>query len=118
MQAGSSIEARALAQSAHQAICQWPSPSRLTLNNGIECLAKTDLREQVRSLSLPAQVISGLKDRVAKPESSGRLAEMLGADLRELDAGHAPFMTEPEVVLSALVDLMSGLDNEVFDEPR
>jgi len=112
MQAGSSRGARELAKAAHKAICLWPNPSEITLNRGIECLAQTDLRLQLERLSMPVQVISGLRDRVSKPESSARLARMLGADLVELDTGHAPFMTQPKAVLSALIDLIESLESE------
>lgn len=118
MQAGSSRGARDLAKLAHTAICRWPDPSEITLNRGIDCLAETDLRAQIERLSMPAQVISGLKDRVSKPESSARLARMLGADLIELDTGHAPFMTQAKAVLSALSDLIEPLDSGVVSEPR
>jgi len=106
MQAGSSRGARDLAQSAHKAICQWPDPSEATLSRGIDCLAETDLRGQIERLSMPIQVISGLKDRVAKPEGGARLARTLDAELIELETGHAPFMTQPEAMLSALLDLI------------
>lgn len=118
MQAGSSRGARDLAKSAHNAICQWPDPSKITLNRGIECLAQADLRAQIEHLSMPAQVVSGLKDRVSKPESSARLAQILGADLVELDTGHAPFMTQPKAVLLALLDLIESSENEVIRESR
>lgn len=118
MQAGSSKGAGDLAKSAHTAICQWPDPSETTLSRGIECLAQTDLRAQIEALSMPIQVISGLKDRVAKPQSSARLARILEADLRELDTGHAPFMSDAKAVLSALLDLVASLDDAIRNEPR
>lgn len=106
MQAGSNIGARALAKAAHRAVCELPNPSAVTLSAGIRCLASVDLRDQIASLSMPVQVISGLKDRVAKPESNVRLAALLGAELVSLDTGHAPFMTAPDDVVSALVRLI------------
>ncbi len=118
MQAGSSRGARSLAQSAHKAICSWPDPSKVTLNQGIECLARTDLRAKIEQLTMPIQVISGLKDRVSKPESSARLASILSADLIELDTGHAPFMTQPYEVVRALLDLIERAENEVIREFR
>ena len=110
MQAGSKRDARELAKTAHQAICQLPNPSAETLNVGIECLSESDLRADVEALSIPAQVVSGLRDRVAKPVGSARLASMLRATLIELDAGHAPFMTKTNEVMLALAGLASGVN--------
>ena len=108
MQAGGSAGARTLARAAHKAICQRPSPSAATLKAGIECLADVDLRHQLLHLprSMPIHVVSGLRDRVAKPSSSMRLAEMLNGELEELDTGHAPFMTQAKAVAANLLSLI------------
>jgi len=62
---------------------------------------------------MPVHIVSGLRDRVAKPvakpASSARLADILGAELEELDTGHAPFMTDPEAVASNLLNLFAKI---------
>jgi len=112
MQAGGSAGARSLARAAHKAVCQHSNPSANTLKAGIGCLASIDLRDQLPLLSMPIHIVSGLRDRVAKPASSARLADILGAELEELDTGHAPFMTEPEAVASNLLNLFVKIQNE------
>ena len=91
LQAGASKGSRALARDAQKAISEYPNPSKITLRQGIECLAEVDLRDQITQLRLPIQVISGSLDRVTKPESSHALAKMISSELIEMHAGHAPF---------------------------
>lgn len=93
LQAGSNKGSRELARTAHAEICKLAQPSPKTLQDGIDCLAVSDLRADLLDLQLPVQVVSGLRDRVAKPESSRKLAQLLKADLHEFDSGHSPFMT-------------------------
>ena len=112
MQAGSSAGARTLARAAHDSICQRPNPSLETLSAGIRCLAKTDLRSDLTKLKMPIHVIGGLRDRVAKPASSARLAAMLNADLAEINSGHAPFMTDPDAVIENLLQLIERVSDE------
>lgn len=102
LQAGAHIGARALARTAHKAVCELPAPSARALQAGIDCLAKADLRPHLHKIDLPVQVVSGLRDRVAKPESSVKLAQLLGAQLLEFDAGHSPFMTHANGYANAL----------------
>jgi pimeloyl-[acyl-carrier protein] methyl ester esterase len=112
MQAGSNKGSRALARAAHDSICQRPSPSLETLNAGIRCLAQTDLRGDLIKLKMPIHVIGGIRDRVAKPAGSARLASMLKADLVEINAGHAPFMTDPDAVITNLLQLIDRVSDE------
>jgi pimeloyl-[acyl-carrier protein] methyl ester esterase len=112
MQAGNSTGARALARAAHESICQRPNPSLETLSAGIRCLAETDLRSDLFKLKMPIHVISGLRDRVAKPVSSARLASILKADLAEINSGHAPFMTDADAVIANLVQLIKRVSDE------
>ncbi len=106
LQSGANRGARQLAREAHQAICDLPDPSAETLQAGIDCLAEQDLREALSNNKalrcLPSQVVLGLRDRVSNPAASRALAELIEADLIELDTGHAPFLTEPESVLAQL----------------
>ena len=99
LQAGAAKGARALARDAQSAIEQYRRPSELTLRRGIECLASVDLRGRIESLSLPTQVVSGTLDRVTMPESCRLLSQMMGAQLVEIKAGHAPFLTNIEFML-------------------
>lgn len=113
LQAGAAKGARELARSAHKAICELPSPSAKTLQDGIDCLAGADLRNDLCRLTLPVQVVSGMRDRVAKPESSAMLSEMLGAELVEFDTGHSPFMANPDEYIDSLLTFLHKVDVSV-----
>lgn len=110
LQAGSSKGARELARTAHASICELPVPNAKTLLDGIECLAKHDLRSQLGKVSVPTQVVSGRLDRVIKPQSSRFLAAELRTELVELHCGHAPFITHQAETLSALLRLLERVE--------
>ncbi len=112
LQAGGNTGARELARAAHLAICRLPSPSAETLHTGICCLAEVDLRSQLDLLSMPIQVVSGLLDRVVKPVAATQLAKILDAELIELNAGHASFLSKPHDVASNLLRLVEHVSNE------
>jgi pimeloyl-[acyl-carrier protein] methyl ester esterase len=109
LQAGSNKGSRELARSAHKAICGLPSPSAKTLQDGIDCLASADLRGELSKISLPSQVISGVRDRVANPESSSKLADLLNAELVEFNAGHSPFMTNASDYIQCLLAFIQSV---------
>lgn len=110
LQAGSSVGARELARSAHQAICSLPSPTAKTLQDGIDCLADADLRNSLPQLALPVQVVSGKRDRVAKPAGSVALSQMLSAELVEFDSGHSPFMSSPHEYVQCLLAFLQKVE--------
>lgn len=110
LQAGSNKGARDLAQTAHASICQLPAPDVKTLGDGIECLAKHDLRKQLANVSVPTQVVSGRLDRVTNPQSSRFLASELRTEHVELHCGHAPFITHQAATLNALLRLLERVE--------
>ncbi len=114
LQSGANKGARALAKYAHGQICEFPDPSPSTLQAGINCLAKSDLRQALQqnwSANMPVQIVNGLLDRVANPEGVSALAQTLSADLLTLKTGHAPFLTNPEEVLSGLESLIAKVEH-------
>ncbi len=111
MQAGVSRDARRIAKSAHQHLGTHPVPNHATLMAGIECLAQSDLRPFLPVLAaeaLPVQVLVGQLDRVANPQGGEYLANALSAPLVSLKTGHAPFLTDPDAVKSALLQLLEA----------
>lgn len=84
-------------------------PDPLALQGGLEILRHADLRDGLASIAVPALVISGEHDRIT-PSAAGReLAVRLPtARLVEVPkAGHAPFLSHPDVVLEAVTDFLS-----------
>lgn len=112
LQAGTNQGARNLVRKAHQSICRWPNPSKQTLEAGLHCLAVSDIRSEVQALQMPVHLIYGRRDRVANPASCSHLANVLTAELVELDAGHAPFLSHPQQVASSLLALTQKIRNE------
>ncbi len=109
MQSGKNFGARELAQRAHEAICEYDAPSVLTLQSGIDCLRDADLRGAIPQISVPCQVIAGSLDRVANPEGSAEMARLLNAQFEVLDAGHAPFLTQPDKTLALMKGLIASV---------
>lgn len=112
LQSGASFGARSVANQAHAAICEYDSPSPKTLQAGIDCLARSDLRGSLSDLAVPAQVVVGERDRVANPVGGEALARLLNAELVSLNTGHSPFLTRPLLVIEALAGLFARLDRD------
>lgn len=104
---------RQLIAEAMQMMAKYPNPSPHTLQAGINCLFKTDLREVARQIGaaapVPMQVISGSLDRVANPDGVAYLAHCLSAELVEIHTGHAVFLAEPEALLDHLENLVEQI---------
>jgi len=113
IQTGANEGARQLARVAQDAICAYSNPSQATLQAGIDCLANTDLRARLTAFKTPSQVVSGRLDRVTNPAGSKILAEMLGADLVEINSGHAPFLTHPLEMQSAFAGFLKRINSVV-----
>jgi len=111
LQAGANRGARQLARDAQDAISVYGDPSEITLMQGIGCLESCDLRTQLAQVTLPSQVVCGTLDRVTKPESSQRLAQLLETELVEIQSGHAPFLTHPSQMLDCFAGLLQTVLN-------
>ena len=109
LQAGKTTDARKLAREAQVKMGEYDNPSQNTLEQGIECLAAIDLREELAALSLPVQVVCGTLDRVAMPETCRASAQLLSAELVEMQCGHAPFLTHPDVLIERFVSFIEQL---------
>ena len=95
-------------------IAQPHGPSQDTLQAGLACLAEADLRLGARQISVPTQVVVGRADKVANPRGGEQLARTIkNAELVMLESGHAPFITQPEQVVTALDNLISTV-NEAY----
>ena len=95
---------REAARSAMRRLRELPAPSEDALASGLELLRTTDLRGEVSTLSVPAVVIHGARDRIVPVEAGRWLARTLPqVRLLELPAAaHMPFVSHREAVLEAL----------------
>ena len=83
-----------------------PAPGALA--DGMAILATADLRGAVADLHVPALLIHGLGDRVIPAAAGHWLAQTLpSARWRPLaDCGHAPMLSQPQAVASAIADFV------------
>lgn len=79
-------------------------PSRAALLAGLQHLAATDLSARLGELDLPVAVIGGRRDRLVPWAALEAMTERLprAAAIRIPGAAHAPFLTDPTAVASAM----------------
>jgi pimeloyl-[acyl-carrier protein] methyl ester esterase len=98
-----SAQAEGVLATLQQALRERAEPAALAA--GLEMLRENDLRALVRTVDLPTLVIAGQYDRVTPPAAAQALVEMMpNAQLLAIArAGHAPFLSHPDVVLEAML---------------
>ncbi|PNF09073.1 pimeloyl-[acyl-carrier protein] methyl ester esterase [Enterobacter cancerogenus] len=99
--------ARQDARTLKQTVLSLPMPDVAVLNGGLEILRTVDLREPLASLALPHLRIYGYLDGLV-PRKVVPLLDTLWPESESLvvaKAAHAPFISHPEEIVSALVAL-------------
>ncbi|EKS7428712.1 TPA: pimeloyl-ACP methyl ester esterase BioH [Enterobacter cancerogenus] len=99
--------ARQDARTLKQTVLSLPMPDVAVLNGGLEILRTVDLREPLASLVLPHLRIYGYLDGLV-PRKVVPLLDALWPESESLvvaKAAHAPFISHPEEIVSALVAL-------------
>ena len=102
---GSAITPAAMSALRNDAF-QYGAPEADQLLAGLELLQHRDLRDALATLNLPSVWIAGRRDRMVRTQAMqwaahrGRRARYL-----ELDSGHMPFLSHPEVVAEAVHEL-------------
>jgi len=87
-------DARTRSRKLAQDVLQGPNPSWTSLEQGLNLLRTTDLRESLTNIHCPTEVIVGTEDRVIPAEAGRFIAQAIpNAQLHEVDAGHIPFLT-------------------------
>jgi malonyl-CoA O-methyltransferase len=86
-----------------------PDPQALAAGLGI--LRQADLRDALASIAIPSLVIAGEHDRITPPAAGRELASRLpSARFVEVPkAGHAPFLSHPEIVRREVESFLSFL---------
>lgn len=97
LQLGTAPDARSRSRELAKKVLSESKASWKTLESGLNLLRCTDLRESLSKLTVETHVIVGTEDRVI-PADAGRFvaSQIPNAQLHEVDAGHVPFLTEPE----------------------
>jgi len=83
-------------------------PSTAALQAGLDILRSSDLREQVCAIQCPVMLLMGERDTLV-PVNAGRESANLFPDARlEVveGAGHAPFISQPDVVATLVRDFL------------
>ena len=94
LQLGTAPDARSRSRELANEVFLEPQASWNTLRSGLNLLRSTDLRDSIKDIQCPTEVIVGTEDRVIPPEAGRFLArEIPNARLHEVEAGHMPFAT-------------------------
>jgi pimeloyl-[acyl-carrier protein] methyl ester esterase len=103
MQAGTDQVARGIAKTTWQRLTQSATPTKATLDAGLEILKNTDLRDKVHAINVPARIITCREDRVIPAAAGEALHQMISqSTLVELPSGHAPMIEIPEKLVNAI----------------
>lgn len=95
-----------------------PAPSPAALRGGLEILRSTDLRGLLEGLTVPVFGIYGARDTLVPAAVAEWLAARPGCTARTIPgAGHAPFLSHPEVFLEALHGYTGGLEKPHVTRP-
>ncbi len=88
---------------------------RPALRAGLALLADSDLRDQVRRITMPALVLAGRNDCVVPLQAAQALAALLPQSQWQLvrRAGHAPFLSHPDEVSAALLQFLASTDQAI-----
>lgn len=88
-----------------------PAPDPRAAREGLELLAREDLRPSLAALDLPVLVLHGERDPICPPGAGRALAAAVpSARLVELrGAGHAPFLSRPGAFGDALASFLGAL---------
>ncbi len=106
LQAFGGESSRAQMRELREQFASRPEPSPQALQQALDILLETDLRDQVTHLDLPVQIIHGSRDTLAPVAAAHWMAAHLPqATLNVIPgASHAPFLSHP----TAFVEAISG----------
>lgn len=91
-----------------QAVNERPVARPWALHRGLDMLRNVDLRDRLAAISQPALLIHGQHDRIV-PDQAGPAMACLMPQARSLSirsAGHAPFLSHPELTSQAINDFL------------
>ena len=103
----------ALVRELSSLLSQSDPPSQSTLQSGLQLLRQTDLRDQLRKLTIQTQVIAGQSDRVVPMAASEYLFDQLvdghlGHSFKSLTGGHLPFLQSPSDYIGCLEEFIQS----------
>ncbi len=101
-------EDRAVLRRLRDEIFRYGEPPTEALQAGLRLLKEEDRRDALAGVAVSALVIHGGRDRLAPVGAARYLARHLPQACLEIipDAGHAPFLSHPELFLEKLKDFI------------
>lgn len=104
-----STHARQQQRSLRQRVFRHGAPQPMALEGGLAILSHTDLRPHLPELRCDSLLIAGAHDSLFRRRAAERTQELIpNADLCVIDgAGHAPFLSHPEIFLAALTPFLN-----------
>ena len=87
---------------------QHKPPVDRTIQEGLNILRTTDLRDRLGELTIETQVIAGDNDHIVDSKSSRYLFDQIpnGHSFHLFETGHMPFLHSPDRYIEALVDFI------------
>jgi pimeloyl-[acyl-carrier protein] methyl ester esterase len=109
LQLGEAAVSRDLLRTLRQNVLAGEPPGAAALQSGLSVLKNTDLRTRVNRLRTPTLVVHGARDRLVPSGAGEFLARSLPAAnfVRLEDAGHVPFLSHPNQVVTAIENFIS-----------
>jgi pimeloyl-[acyl-carrier protein] methyl ester esterase len=110
IQAMGSDRAREEMRGLRDRLFRHGEPNHAALAGGLEILRSVDLRARLSELKCPTWLIAGENDMLFPPAAARHTRELI-ADARLIiikGAGHAPFISHPDVFLSALESIAAN----------
>jgi pimeloyl-[acyl-carrier protein] methyl ester esterase len=99
---------KAALQELKALVFETPEPNKATLEEGLDILKQTDLRDDFAQLKMPVAVILGQLDTLIPVSVGVKMVELLPeVDLTVIDrSGHVPFLSHEEGVVNAVCRFM------------
>lgn len=96
--------AKSILRDLKQRLASKREPDIRALRGGLKILSECDLRDDVKALSRPLQLIMGETDKLVPIEAADAIADVIhDADVLKFPkAGHAPFLTHPQQFVDAI----------------
>lgn len=100
--------ARGTAKVLKQEFSSRPLPSEKALQDTLNILLNTDLRDELSHINVPTLLLHGEHDKLAPIQAAAWLANALpNAKLHELkDAAHEPFLSHPQIFTDTIVEFL------------
>ncbi len=95
-----------------------PEPTSAGLDNGMQLLLKTDLRECIKNINLPVLLLAGQRDTLVPESAINKITALFVNAESEIiqQAGHAPFLSHPEQFCQALTSFCLDKQQESMKE--